>query len=77
VDVLTFEFENIPVQSVDWAAEHCVVRPSGKVLHACQHRLREKEFLRSAGLPLAEFEAVDSLDNASRSRGATRCACGA
>ncbi len=61
VDVLTFEFENVPVQSVEWAAEHCVVRPSGRVLHLCQHRLREKEFLKAAGLPLAEFASVISL----------------
>ncbi|RFC45473.1 MAG: 5-(carboxyamino)imidazole ribonucleotide synthase [Verrucomicrobia bacterium] len=61
VDVLTFEFENVPVQSVGWAAEHCVVRPSGRVLHVCQHRLREKEFLKEAGLPLPEFELVESL----------------
>lgn len=60
VDVLTFEFENIPVQSIHWASESCVVRPSGRVLHICQHRLREKEFLRAAGLPLPEFVAVDS-----------------
>jgi 5-(carboxyamino)imidazole ribonucleotide synthase len=38
VDVLTFEFENIPVQTIDWAAEQCVVRPAGRVLHLCQHR---------------------------------------
>ena len=63
VDVLTFEFENVPVQSVDWAAEHCVVRPSGRVLHLCQHRLREKEFLKAAGLPLPDFAPVDSLDS--------------
>jgi 5-(carboxyamino)imidazole ribonucleotide synthase len=62
VDVLTFEFENVPVQSVDWAAEHCVVRPSGRVLHVCQHRMREKEFLKAAGLPLSEFAPVNSLD---------------
>jgi 5-(carboxyamino)imidazole ribonucleotide synthase len=60
VDVLTFEFENIPVESIRWAAAHCVVRPSGQVLHLCQHRLREKAFLRSAGLPLADFEPVTS-----------------
>jgi len=63
VDVLTFEFKNVPVQSVDWAAEHCVVRPSGRVLHVCQHRLREKEFLKAAGLPLPDFAPVDSLDS--------------
>lgn len=62
VDVLTFEFENVPVQSVDWAAEHCVVRPSGRVLHVCQHRLREKEFLKAAGLPIPGFVPVNSLE---------------
>jgi 5-(carboxyamino)imidazole ribonucleotide synthase len=60
VDVLTFEFENIPVQTVEWAAEHCVVRPSAQVLHICQHRLREKEFLDQAGIPLPGFMAVGS-----------------
>src|SRR3954465_13077231 len=45
VDVLTFEFENIPSQTVEWCAAHCVVRPAGRVLHICQHRLREKTFL--------------------------------
>ncbi len=60
VDVITFEFENIPVESVQWAADFCAVRPSGRVLHVCQHRLREKEFLRRAGLPLAPFSRVGS-----------------
>ncbi|MEY5026670.1 MAG: hypothetical protein RLZZ244_2198 [Verrucomicrobiota bacterium] len=60
VDVLTFEFENIPVETVDWAAEHCVVRPSGRVLHICQNRLREKRFLSGAGFPIAAFEPVQS-----------------
>ena len=58
VDVLTFEFENIPVRSVDWAAAHCVVRPAGRVLHICQHRLREKQFLAAAGIPVAPFVPV-------------------
>ncbi len=60
VDVLTFEFENIPVQCAEWAADHCVVRPSGRVLHICQHRLREKEFLAGAGVPLPPFRKITS-----------------
>jgi 5-(carboxyamino)imidazole ribonucleotide synthase len=60
LDVLTFEFENVPVQSVAWAAEHCTVRPAGSVLHTCQHRLREKDFLREAGLPIADFAPISS-----------------
>jgi 5-(carboxyamino)imidazole ribonucleotide synthase len=62
VDVLTFEFENIPVQSIEWAATQCEVRPAGRILHICQHRLREKRFLAEAGLPLAAFEEVASED---------------
>ena len=60
VDVLTFEFENIPAQTIAWCARHCVVRPSGEVLHVTQHRLREKEFLDRHGLPLPGFKAVAS-----------------
>ncbi len=60
VDVLTFEFENIPTRTVEWAAEHCIVRPAGQVLHVCQHRLREKQFLAGAGLPLPKFAQVTS-----------------
>lgn len=62
VDVLTFEFENIPVQCIEWAAEHCEVRPGGRVLHICQHRLREKEFLAAAGIPLPPFRKVTSAE---------------
>ncbi len=60
VDVLTFEFENIPVQTVEWAEKECPVRPSGRILHVCQHRLREKRFLSGAGLPLADFEEINN-----------------
>ena len=58
VDVLTFEFENIPLQTVEWASEHCEVRPGGEVLHTAQHRLREKEFLARNGFPLPAFRSV-------------------
>jgi len=60
IDVLTFEFENIPTQTIEWAAEFCEVRPSANVLHICQHRLREKEFLAGSGLPLPRFAPVNS-----------------
>lgn len=58
VDVLTFEFENIPVQCAEWAGDHCTVRPAGRVLHICQHRQREKDFLRTNGFPLPRFFGV-------------------
>jgi len=61
VDVLTFEFENIPIQTIRWAAEHCEVRPGGDVLHISQHRLREKEFLSAAGFPLPAYCPVANI----------------
>ncbi len=60
VDVLTFEFENIPSRTIAWAAEECVVFPDGRALHICQHRLREKHFLQDAGFPLPRFLPVES-----------------
>jgi len=58
VDVVTFEFENVPYEAAVAAAEHVPVRPDGRVLHVAQHRQREKDFLASAGFPTAPFEHV-------------------
>lgn len=60
VDVITFEFENIPIETVQWCAEERDVRPAGSILHIAQNRLREKNFLSSAGIPIAPFRAVRS-----------------
>ena len=61
VDVITFEFENVPSATTDAAAQFAPVRPKGEVLHVTQHRLREKTFLKSNGFPLPKFVAVRSL----------------
>jgi 5-(carboxyamino)imidazole ribonucleotide synthase len=58
VDVVTFEFENIPVETVELCASERAVRPAGSILHIAQNRLREKTFLSSAGFPIAPFKAV-------------------
>jgi 5-(carboxyamino)imidazole ribonucleotide synthase len=55
VDAITFEFENIPVDAARAAAQFAPVRPSGDVLHVTQDRLREKGFLRKAGIPVTPF----------------------
>lgn len=60
VDVVTFEFENVPSAAAEEAVLHAPVRPGGHVLHTTQNRIREKEFLRRAGIPLAPFEIVNS-----------------
>ena len=63
VDVVTFEFENVPSASAAAIAERALVRPDGSVLHTTQHRGREKGFLSRAGLPVAPYALVDSLDD--------------
>ena len=61
IDLLTFEFENIPGATIEWASGKRVVRPRGEILLIAQNRLREKEFLSAAGFPLAFFRKVASL----------------
>jgi 5-(carboxyamino)imidazole ribonucleotide synthase len=58
VDVVTFEFENVPAPTAEAAAQCTLVRPAGEVLHTTQHRLREKTFLRNHGFPVTSFEPV-------------------
>lgn len=60
VAAVTFEFENVPVATAETAARYAPVRPAGRVLHTTQNRLREKTFLRDAGLPVTPFAAVRS-----------------
>ena len=60
LDLLTFEFENIPRQTIDWCAAECEVRPAGLILHIAQNRLREKDFLSAAGIPVAAYRPVHS-----------------
>ncbi len=60
VDVITFEFENIPVETVEAAARYAPVRPGGSLLHATQDRMREKRALMDLGLPVARYGTIES-----------------
>jgi 5-(carboxyamino)imidazole ribonucleotide synthase len=67
VDVVTLEFENIPAETVEEIRALAPVRPGLRALRTTQNRLKEKEFLRGAGFPVAPFRAVPdraSLDAA-------------
>lgn len=59
-DVITYEFENIPVQSLREMAAVRPVFPDPSVLHVCQHREREREFLQKSGFPSPRFQIVSS-----------------
>jgi len=61
VDVMTFEFENVPAVTAAAAASCVDVRPQGAVLHTTQHRLREKGFLSRNGFPITPYQPVNSL----------------
>ncbi|GAB4158633.1 MAG: 5-(carboxyamino)imidazole ribonucleotide synthase [Planctomycetaceae bacterium] len=61
VEVVTFEFENVPAETIDAVARYVPVHPSGHVLHTTQQRLREKTFLQSVGIPVTPFQAIHSL----------------
>lgn len=62
VDVVTFEFENVPAATAEAAARHTPVRPAGALLHLTQDRAREKRGLRQLGMPLAPFAVVSTLE---------------
>lgn len=63
VDVVTYEFENVPAHAAAWLEERTIVRPSSRLLHTCRHRLREKQALNELGVPTAAFAPVDTKDD--------------
>jgi 5-(carboxyamino)imidazole ribonucleotide synthase len=60
--VVTFEFENVPIEAVSAVEEHAPVRPSAVALHTAQQRAREKTFLADRGFPTAPFARAETLD---------------
>jgi 5-(carboxyamino)imidazole ribonucleotide synthase len=59
VDVVTYEFENIPVKALDALAPKVALRPGRDVLYTTQNRRREKEFLEKSQFPVAPFRVVE------------------
>jgi len=66
VDVITFEFENVPADTAEFLAERKPVRPGPNALRIAQDRLKEKDFLRSIGVATAAYHAVTSADELRR-----------
>jgi 5-(carboxyamino)imidazole ribonucleotide synthase len=63
VDVVTFEFENIPSATIEAASEIVDVHPRGDILYTTQNRLREKTFLRENGFPIVDFKHIKLIDD--------------
>jgi 5-(carboxyamino)imidazole ribonucleotide synthase len=64
VDVITAEFENLPVNLLRWFEDRVPVRPGSMSLSICQHRATEKRFLKSLDIPHAEFAVVSNAADA-------------
>ncbi|NBV06220.1 MAG: 5-(carboxyamino)imidazole ribonucleotide synthase [Proteobacteria bacterium] len=62
VDVATFEFENIPFQTVNFLSKYVEVCPSAEVLKITQHRILEKNFLNSIAVKTTEYAEISSLE---------------
>jgi 5-(carboxyamino)imidazole ribonucleotide synthase len=58
VDVITFEFENVPASAGEKLAAWKPTRPDPRVLHLTQQRLREKNFLSSINVPVTRYLEV-------------------
>jgi 5-(carboxyamino)imidazole ribonucleotide synthase len=72
VDVVTFEFENVPSAAAEALAAMKPTRPAPRVLHICQDRLREKDFLAGVRVPTTRYMEVaraESLERAVREIG--------
>ncbi|NDV98431.1 5-(carboxyamino)imidazole ribonucleotide synthase [Salipiger sp. PrR002] len=63
VDVITYEFENIPTEALDTLQALRPIRPGREALRVSQDRMTEKEFLRDLGLRTAPFAAVDTAED--------------
>lgn len=62
-DVVTYEFENVPVEIIDFIAEKTPVFPPAKALEIGQDRLTEKNFFQELGIETAPYAAIESFDD--------------
>jgi len=61
VDVITYEFENIPTEALDTLEALRPIHPNRRTLAISQDRITEKQFLQDLGLQTAPFADVSSL----------------
>lgn len=66
VDVVTFDFENVPAETAHWLAQRVAVFPAPRALAVAQDRLAEKTLFRECGLMTPEFQAVDTREDLDR-----------
>ena len=60
LEVVTYEFENVPVEAAKLLAERTAVYPPVNALEEAQDRLREKTLFKRLGIPTTEFAAFET-----------------
>jgi len=70
VDVVTYEFENVPVAAVEQLLPSVPVRPNARALAVSQDRRHEKAYLAELGIPTAAFAPFDDRPSLDRALGA-------
>jgi 5-(carboxyamino)imidazole ribonucleotide synthase len=63
VDVITYEFENVPAAAAMVLAARRPVLPERKILETTQDRLAEKDFIKRLGIDTADYADVSSADS--------------
>jgi len=63
VDVVTVEFENIPLTALKHVAQFVPVYPDPDAIKMAQDRLVEKQFFKSLGIPTPQFYAIDNVSS--------------
>lgn len=65
-DVVTYEFENVPVEAARWLSARLPVHPPPEALASAQDRLVEKDFLRARGIDTAPYAPIDGTEDLRR-----------
>ncbi len=63
VKAITYEFENVPVETAKFLEKFTTVRPGAKPLETSQDRLFEKEFLSNLNIPVAPYVSINQLED--------------
>ena len=63
VDFITYEFENIPIKTIDFIKDQNKIRPGKQSLLLTQDRLTEKKFLDKLNIPIAPYKDLKTIDD--------------
>lgn len=62
-DVITYEFENIDAEALDWLCEKAYVPQGKELLEITQNRITEKAAIVKAGAEVAPYEGIETIEN--------------